>query len=495
MKLSTLRNLQIGFGLSVLLLIGISITSYISVKNFLKSDALVDHTNLVAKKLEGVISTMKDAETGQRGFLLTGNETFLQPYNGSNQKAIGLIDDAQRLTVDNPQQQQNVLAIKYLAIKKLNGLQLLIEKKRAGKLVDENDLNAGKQSMDALRSAVSKAEKDENRLLSIRVGKLKRDSDLTGAILFTALSLAIAVAVLSYIRISRDVLAKAKLMAALEIKEQETAAANEELAAANEELAASNEELASANEELNATNYELANAQHDIQNLNEELATTNEELAATNEELAGSNEELHAINEELNESHYALDDLNKDLEARVASRTEELSRNERRFRTIMETMPQIAWTNASDGTTTFYNRQWYAYTGLNEEQSQGQGWETVIHPDDLGIIAEKVESVLAQGKSAEFELRERRADGMYRWHLVRMAPVYGDNGQPALWVGTATDIQELKQLQQQKDDFISIASHELKTPVTSLKIAVQLLNKMVDDPSPEVLTKLVDQGQ
>src|SRR5580692_9992239 len=102
MKLSTLRNLQVGFGLSLLLLIGISITSYISVKNFLKSDALVDHSNLVVKKLEGAISTMKDAETGQRGFLLTGDEVFLQPYNGSYEKATALVDDVQRLTVDNP---------------------------------------------------------------------------------------------------------------------------------------------------------------------------------------------------------------------------------------------------------------------------------------------------------------------------------------------------------------------------------------------------------
>ena len=494
MKLSTLRNLQIGFGLSLVLLIGISITSYISVQNLLKSAALVDHTNLVLKKLESTISTMKDAETGQRGFLLTGNEEFLQPYNGSYQKAVNLIDDVQRLTADNPQQQKNLATIKTKLLKELNILQLLIEKKRSGKSVDENDLRAGKQSMDALRSAVDKAEKDENHLLTIRLGMLKRNSWVTGAILVVALVLAIAVAVFSYVRVSRDVAAKAKLLAALEIKEQETAAANEELAATNEELAAANEELAGANEELNATNAELADAQHDILRLNDELAATNEELAATNEELASSNEELYATNEELSASHHALGDLNKDLEARVAARTEELSKSERRFRTIMETMPQIAWTNAADGSVTFFNRQWFIYTGLNEQQSGGEGWAAAIHPDDLANTAGKIQSVLAEEKPALFELRERRADGVYRWHLVRMAPVFGDDGGLLLWVGTATDIHELKQLQQQKDDFISIASHELKTPVTSLKISVQLLNKMVKNPSPDVLTKLVDQA-
>jgi len=494
MKLSTLRNLQIGFGLSLLLLIGISITSYISVQTLLKSAALVDHSNLVVKTLENTISTMKDAETGQRGFLLTGNEEFLQPYNGSYQKATGLANQAQKQTADNPQQQKNMQVIKTALLKELNTLQALIEKKQTGKAVDENDLKAGKQSMDALRRAVDKAETDENGLLTARLGRLKQNSFVTGAILVVALSLAIFVAILSYFRVSRDVTAKARLLFALEIKEQETAAANEELAATNEELAAANEELGAANEELNATNSELADAQQDILRLNDELAATNEELAATNEELASSNEEMLATNDELSASHHALEDLTKDLEDRVASRTEELIKSESRFRTIMETMPQIAWTNAADGTVTFFNRQWFIYTGLSEEQSGSGGWAAAIHPDDLGLTAERVQLVLAEQKPAEFELRERRADGVYRWHLVRMAPVFGDDGALLLWVGTATDIQELKQLQQQKDDFISIASHELKTPVTSLKISVQLLDKMAKNPSPDVLAKLVDQA-
>ena len=480
MKLSTMRNLQIGFGLSLLLLIGISITSYISVQTLLKSAALVDHSNLIVKKLESAISTTKDAETGQRGFLLTGNKEFLQPYNGSYQKAIGLANQVQWLTVDNPQQQKNLQAIKTALLKELTSLQTLIEKKQTGKPVDENDLEAGKQTMDALRNVVDKAETDEKRLLTIRLARLRQNTFVTGGILIAALSLAIAVAVLSYIRVSRDVAAKAKLLAALESKERETAGANEELAAANEEL--------------NATNTELADAQHSIIRLNDELAATNEELAATNEELASSNEELLTTNDELSASHYALADLNRDLEERVASRTGELSKSESRFRTIMETMPQIAWTNSAHGAVTFFNRQWFIYTGLNEEQSAGDGWAAAIHPDDLGITAVKVQSVLAEEKPAEFELRERRADGVYRWHLVRMSPVFAEDGGLLLWVGTATDIQELKQLQQQKDDFISIASHELKTPVTSLKISVQLLDKMIKNPSPDLVAKLVDQA-
>jgi two-component system CheB/CheR fusion protein len=70
-------------------------------------------------------------------------------------------------------------------------------------------------------------------------------------------------------------------------------------------------------------------------------------------------------------------------------------------------------------------------------------------------------------------------------------PIKNEQGEMQLWVGTATDIEELRLLQQQKDDFISIASHELKTPLTSLKAALQLLNRMKENPSIKMLPMII----
>ena len=93
-------------------------------------------------------------------------------------------------------------------------------------------------------------------------------------------------------------------------------------------------------------------------------------------------------------------------------------------------------------------------------------------------------NILSEGNDdVEFQIRGKRADGTYRWHLIRLLPIKNEEGERQLWVGTATDIQELKLLQQQKDDFISIASHELKTPLTVLKASLQLLNRIKDDPA------------
>jgi len=122
------RNLQFGFGLSLLLLISISAASFISIRNLFKSSDLVTHSNQVIRKLEYTISIMKDAETGQRGYLLTGNEVFLEPYEGSYQKAVNAVADFQQLTKDNPQQQRNAVKIKNILLNRLNILAQLIKK-------------------------------------------------------------------------------------------------------------------------------------------------------------------------------------------------------------------------------------------------------------------------------------------------------------------------------------------------------------------------------
>ena len=95
-----LRNLQIGFGLSLLILIVTSIASFSSINNLLDGSRLVDHTDSVINELTGTLTTLTDAETGQRGYLLTGDTAFLRPYNGANDRALSLIDMGLVVTVN-----------------------------------------------------------------------------------------------------------------------------------------------------------------------------------------------------------------------------------------------------------------------------------------------------------------------------------------------------------------------------------------------------------
>src|SRR5580698_5869058 len=116
------RNLQLGYGFSIVILLIVGSFSYFTIKNLLQSNGWVQHSNLVIEKLENTISIMKDAETGQRGFLLTDQEVFLEPYNGSYQKALDLVNQLKNLTRDNPVQQQNISDIKQILIQRLSVL-------------------------------------------------------------------------------------------------------------------------------------------------------------------------------------------------------------------------------------------------------------------------------------------------------------------------------------------------------------------------------------
>lgn len=201
-----------------------------------------------------------------------------------------------------------------------------------------------------------------------------------------------------------------------------------------------------------------------------------------------ADEKLKQINEELSL-------LNQELEDRVINRTRALAESERRFRSMMETIPQLAWTNTIKGEVVFYNQRCSDYTGLNRKINRMIAFKSVIHEEDLHAAIDQFRSILNNDEGGEFQIRIKRVDELYRWHLIRLMPVKNQAGQLELWVGTATDIQELRLLQQHKDDFIIIASHELKTPITSLKASLQLLDRIKDNPpATGMLAKLVVQA-
>ena len=196
------------------------------------------------------------------------------------------------------------------------------------------------------------------------------------------------------------------------------------------------------------------------------------------------------IAEKLRIQAVELSALNQELEIRVINRTKALAESENRFRSILETIPQIAWTNTIEGEVIFYNQRWCDYTGLKDFQLL----TSIIHREDRKKCFVEYFSILKTTHGGEFQTRGKRADGTYRWHLIRLVPILDAHGQIQLWVGTATDIQELRLLQQQKDDFISIASHELKTPITSLKASLQLLDRIKDRPPTDMLPFLITQA-
>ena len=123
--------------------------------------------------------------------------------------------------------------------------------------------------------------------------------------------------------------------------------------------------------------------------------------------------------------------------------------SEARYRFLTESTPQIIWTARPDGQLDYYNRRWYEYTGLTPEQTEGSGWQPVLHPDDMGRVLSQWATAVETGASYQMEFRLRRAaDGSYRWHLGRGLPMRDAQGRIIKWLGTATDIEDQKRSQE-----------------------------------------------
>jgi formate hydrogenlyase transcriptional activator len=134
-------------------------------------------------------------------------------------------------------------------------------------------------------------------------------------------------------------------------------------------------------------------------------------------------------------------------QAELQRQNERLQRSEKELRDVIETIPVMAWSAATDGAAEFFNRRWLDYAGLSADQVHGWGWTSAVHPDDLSRLAEYWRSVLASGKPGEFEARLRRFDGVYRWFLFRATPSL-DHGRVVKWYGTNTDIEARKTAEQ-----------------------------------------------
>jgi len=185
--------------------------------------------------------------------------------------------------------------------------------------------------------------------------------------------------------------------------------------------------------------------------------------------------QLREKNEQLEAAKLFTEKLNNELELRVKERTNELLASREHFKFLADTIPVIVWTAKPDGDFDYFNRQWYDYTGLTFEESKGNGWQSVLHPDDLQNVVNEWNRCALSGQPFKFEERMRNARGKYFSHISNALPFKNSEGEIIAWFGVCTNIEDQKREMEKKDEFISMASHELKTPVTSLKAYTEIL--------------------
>ena len=118
------------------------------------------------------------------------------------------------------------------------------------------------------------------------------------------------------------------------------------------------------------------------------------------------------------------------------------------FELIAESIPQIVWMAAPDGSTQYFNQRGTAYTGVPREANNGWTWLALIHPDDVDRTARAWREAVAREAPYAIEYRLRRRDGEFRWHACSAAPVRNRRGEVIKWIATVTDIEDQHRIEQ-----------------------------------------------
>ncbi|HEX8145099.1 MAG TPA: ATP-binding protein [Pyrinomonadaceae bacterium] len=178
---------------------------------------------------------------------------------------------------------------------------------------------------------------------------------------------------------------------------------------------------------------------------------------------------------------------------------EKLRESEEHYRSLADSMPQIAWTADADGAFDYYNRRWFEYTGIMPEQALGWGWQPVLHPEDAERCIRRWARSIKTGEDYEIEYRfKRAADGAYRWHLGRAVPLRNESGQIVRWFGTSTDIHDHKLVVNERSELLAREqeAREAAEAATRRLEGVQLITEAalahlsVSDMIDDILTRI-----
>jgi PAS domain S-box-containing protein len=155
----------------------------------------------------------------------------------------------------------------------------------------------------------------------------------------------------------------------------------------------------------------------------------------------------------------------------------ELRASEALFRTMAQAMPNHVWTASCSGALDWFNDQVYAYSGAAAQSVDAAGWKAMVHPDDLPAATERWDLALASGQTFEVEMRLRRGDGAWRWHIARAVAVKDDNGRVTRWIGTNTDIQEQKEISAALVDINAVLEQRVEERTSQLQVAEEALRQ------------------
>ena len=153
----------------------------------------------------------------------------------------------------------------------------------------------------------------------------------------------------------------------------------------------------------------------------------------------------------------------------------EATERERQFRTMANSISQLAWMADHEGYIFWYNDRWYDYTGTTLEEMEGWGWQKVHHPDEVGRVVDRIKVAFTTGQPWEDTFPLRSKAGEYRWFLSRALPIFDADGKVTRWFGTNTDITEQREL----EHALRTSRDELEVKVTQRTAELSRINEIL----------------
>jgi PAS domain S-box-containing protein len=501
----TWRRLTAVFG-PPLLVLAVGIIAYGGTTRIAAARAEGQRSSTVTDAADELVSLLTQAETGQRGFLITNDENYLEPYTRALE-SIAVVTDRLRAAALSAGSSSNTrLAVDSLEMysnEKLRELAQTVQLRRtsgARAALAVVNTNHGRDVMLAARRLAASVRREEAQRLDARSAAEVRYAGQVTFVVLLGTGAAFLIALLVNVLLARDAAIQTRLAAErdealgaithsnLQLEEQtrrlEEQAAElqqqaQELEAGNEELKATSEEL----EEQSAIAEQARNQatgilesigdgffalDHDWrfiylnENVQPLLGRSSAELLGLNmweafPEAIGSSLETayrRAVRDQVSvglEEYFP--PLDKWFQVRAYPWRRGLAvyftdvsarvRAERSFRALAETMPQLVWSTSVTGDTEYFNGRWLAYTGRAADDSNRHDWQDALHASDRTAVAEKWERSFRSGDPFEAECRLRReSDGSYRWFLCRALPLRDENGTITHWFGTCTDVHD-----------------------------------------------------
>lgn len=216
-----IRNLQVGVGFSLLILIASSVASYLSIQNQLENREKLSASRRSITAVKDVLVALLDAETGNRGYQLTGRESFLQPFNKSLEELPKAIERAKALNIDNKNQLDRLDKLEQNVKDNINNIKIFVENRRKGIIMTQQQFMMSKSYMDRCRMLVNDFVRNEEKNLEIKNKDLTKSSNTTVLFIILSAIAAVIVTAFFYAKMRADLIRRDKLEKELKTKDLE----------------------------------------------------------------------------------------------------------------------------------------------------------------------------------------------------------------------------------------------------------------------------------